>query len=61
MKYIAKAMRRNVAGKEDYEWIAKYADNSPILFDTDNEALEYAKSACSDPAHAMYAPSASAA
>jgi hypothetical protein len=57
-KYIATAMRKNIDGKPDYEWVAKYSNGNTIIFDTEEAAQRYADSACCEPAHGMYAPKA---
>jgi hypothetical protein len=54
----ATTIRRNLNGKSDYEWVAKTSDGNPMLFDTEQAALEFALSACRDQSHAMHSPRA---
>jgi len=58
MKFIATATRRNINGKPDYAWVYTYTNNTPVLFDTEQKALDCAKAKCDDPAHGLYAPKA---
>lgn len=57
-KYQPTATRKNLPGKRDYVWRAEYSNGRPILFDTEREALEYARASCDDPAHGLHHPQA---
>ena len=54
--YIAKCKRKNIDQKPDYDHIFKYSNGWPILFNTENEALQYATERCSLPEFSMYGP-----
>ena len=59
MKFIATATRKNINGKPDYRWVyTYYTDGKPVLFDTEQEALDCAKARCEDYSYALYAPKA---
>jgi hypothetical protein len=58
--YVAVAMRKNVDGKLDYIWTYKYANGTPVRFESFAAALEQAKRLCADNAAGLYRPSAKA-
>ena len=39
MKYTISAKRKNLPGKDDYNWEYKYSNNQLIKFDTREDAL----------------------
>ena len=58
MKFIATATRKNINGKPDYVWVYTYTNKTPVLFETEEEALDCAKAHCEDHAYGLYAPKA---
>ena len=57
-KYFAVATRKNLTGKPDYKWYARYATGDRMVFKTAEEAEQYARSACSETMHAIGNPHA---
>ena len=57
-KYYAAATRKNVSGRPDYPWFAAYANGSRIQFVSKDSALDYARTACDQKQHGLYAPKA---
>ncbi len=47
-KFIATAVRKNVAGKPDFIWTYKYTNGTAVQFDTESAALETARRACAN-------------
>ncbi|MEK9722821.1 MAG: hypothetical protein VW405_04965 [Rhodospirillaceae bacterium] len=56
--YISTAIRRNVDGKPDYIWVARYTNGAAIPFPTETEATEWAQRKCDDDSRALYSPAA---
>ena len=54
----AAAIRSNLHGKFEYVWVAKTFDGNPILFDTEQAALDFAISVCRDSSYALHSPHA---
>jgi hypothetical protein len=56
-KYIAQWVRNN-PGKKDYTQTYKHTNNTPVLFENQEDALAKAKSICSQAMYSCHSPSA---
>ena len=56
MKFIAAWVRRNIDNKPDYISYHQYTIGYPVLYNTYDDALDKAKSICSDTSRACYSP-----
>jgi len=55
-KYLAAYIRKNIDGKKDYIAIEKYADGSPFLFNSNDDAFATAEFRCTHESQAYYSP-----